>query len=80
MKVRYRVIHQSKPIWQALMHGRTWTDWYLAQHKRWYGWTTLGTFRTVEEAEQACADHTSGELLNCGSRIVSEFAERDERR
>ncbi len=78
MKVKYRVIHQSKPMWQALLSGRTWTEWYLAQHKGWFGWKTIGTFRTIAEAEQCCADHTKGELLDCGSRIVSEFAERED--
>ncbi len=77
MKVKYRVIHQSKSVWQALARGRSWTEWYLAQTKGFWGWKTLGTFPTVEEAEQACADHSKGELLNCGSRIVAEFAEKD---
>ncbi|RED16449.1 hypothetical protein [Parasphingopyxis lamellibrachiae] len=77
MKVKYRVIHQSKSIWQALARGRSWTEWYLAQRKGFWGWKTLGTYQTVEEAEQACAEHAKGELLNCGSRIVSEFAERE---
>lgn len=78
MKVRYRVIHESKSIWQALARGRTWTEWYLAQHKRWYGWKTLGTFPSVEETERACSDHAGGELLNCGAKIVSEFTHRDD--
>lgn len=79
MKVRYRVIHQRKSIWQALASGRTWTDWYLAQHKRWWGWKTLGTFQSQEAAEEALAKHAGGELLNCGARIVSEFAEKEDR-
>ena len=78
MKVRYRVIHQRKSIWESLLHGRTWTDWYMAQHKRWYGWKTLGTYQSVAEAEQCCKEHAEGELLNCGSRIVSEFTRKDE--
>ncbi len=78
MKPKYRVIHQSKPIWQALLHGRTWTEWYVAQRKGWFGWHDIGTFQTVDEAEQACADHADGELLNCGSKVVSEFAERED--
>ncbi|MEO1168925.1 MAG: hypothetical protein AAFW97_09480 [Pseudomonadota bacterium] len=77
MKVKYRVVHQTKSIWEALLRGRSWTDWYLAQHKGFWGWKTLGTFPTIEEAEQALADHAGGELLNCGSRIVSEFAEKE---
>ncbi len=30
MKAKYRVTHQSKPVWQALPSGRTWTEWYLS--------------------------------------------------
>lgn len=78
MKIRYRVIHQRKSIWEALFQGRTWTDWYLAQHKRWYGWKTLGTFRSQKEAEAACTDHAGGELLNNGARVVAEFTRKDE--
>lgn len=78
MDVRYRVIHKRKSIWEALLHGRTWTDWYLAQHKRWLGWKTLGTFQTQEEAEQACADHAGGDLLDDGGRIVSEFTRNED--
>ena len=77
MKVKYRVIHQSKSIWQALARGRSWTEWYLAQHKGFWGWKTLGTYQSVEEAEAACAEHSKGDLLNCGSRVVSEFAEKE---
>jgi hypothetical protein len=78
MKVRYRVIHKRKTIWQALIQGRTWTDWYVAQRRGWFGWRTLGVFGAVAEAEQACADHAGGELLDDGGRIVSEFTRRDE--
>jgi hypothetical protein len=78
MDVRYRVIHKRKSIWEALLHGRTWTDWYLAQHKRWWGWKTLGTYQSVEEAEACCAEHADGKLTPTGGRIVSEFTEKDE--
>lgn len=78
MNIRYRVVHQRKHILEALMSGRTWTDWYLAQHKRWWGWKTLGTFESVAEAESCCAEHADGKLTPTGGRIVSEFTEKDE--
>ncbi len=78
MNVEYRVIHKRKTFWEALMKGRTYTDWYVAQRKGWFGWRTLGTFPTQEEAEKACADHAGGELLDDGGRIVSEFTRRDD--
>ncbi len=76
-KTRYRVIHQRKSVLEAIFSGRTWTDWYIAQHRRWYGWEKLGTFQTVQEAEDACEAHAGGRLLRGGSRIVSEFGERE---
>ena len=78
MNIRYRVVHQRKSLWQALASGRTWTDWYLAQHKRWYGWKTLGTFQTVEEAESCLAEHADGKLTETGGRIISEFTEKED--
>ncbi|MCA1748927.1 MAG: hypothetical protein LC634_05145 [Sphingomonadales bacterium] len=78
MNIRYRVVHERKHIVEALFSGRTWTDWYLAQHKRWWGWKTLGSFQTPEEAEGCCAEHADGKLTPTGGRIVSEFTEKDE--
>lgn len=78
MKVRYRVIHQRKSVFAALLSGRGYTDWYIAQHKRWYGWTELGTYPSIEEAEAACELHAGGKLLPGGTRIVAEFTRLDE--
>lgn len=78
MKIRYRVIHKRKSLVEALLKGRVFTDWYLAQYRGWLGWRTLGVFQTAAEAEQACADHAGGDLLDDGARIVSEFTRRDE--
>lgn len=77
MTPRYRVIHQRKSIVEALLSGRTHTDWYLAQVRRWYGWRTLEVYASVAEAETACEEHAGGRLLRGGSRIVSEFSERE---
>lgn len=78
MNIRYRVVHERKHIVEALFSGRTWTDWYLAQHKRWWGWKTLGSFQTPEEAETCLAEHADGKLTPTGGRIVSEFTEKDD--
>ena len=75
MKPKYRVIHQRKSFIEALFNGRTWTDWYIAQHRRWYGWAEIGTYQSVQEAEDACEHHAGGRLLKGGTRIVSEFSE-----
>jgi len=74
---RYRVIHQKKSIFQALAKGRTWTDWYIVQHKRWWGWKTIGTWPTHAEAERACELHARGDLIDGGARIVAEYEERE---
>lgn len=78
MKPSYRVIHQRKSFFEAILSGRGYTDWYIAQHRSWFGWQRLGVFATVAEAEACCADHAEGRLLREGTRIVSEFSERDE--
>jgi hypothetical protein len=78
MKVRYRVVHKRKSPIEALFKGRTYTDWYIAERRRWFGWRKLGIFPTAEAAEQACTDHAGGELLDDGGRIISEFTRRDE--
>lgn len=77
MKPTYRVIHQRKSYFEAMFSGRGYTDWYIAQHRRWLAWRRLGVFPTVEEAENACAEHAEGKLLYDGTRIISEFSERD---
>jgi hypothetical protein len=77
MTARYRVIHLRKTLIQALFKGRIWTDWYIAQHKRWWGWKELGSYRTHAEAEQACELHARGELGPGGGRIISEYEERE---
>jgi len=77
MKPRYRVVHQRKSILQALFSGRTWTDWYIAQRRHWWGWSNLGTYQSVAQAEAACEEHAGGKLLRGGGRIISEFGERE---
>lgn len=83
MNVRYRVIHKRKSLPEAMIRaiwqgGQVSTDWYIAQHKRWYGWKSLGAYPSAAEAERCCAQHAEGELLDDGGRIVSEFSRRDE--
>lgn len=77
MKTRYRVLHQRKSIIEALLTGRGYTDWYIAEHRRWFGWKKIGIFASVEEAEEACEHHAGGRLLRGGRRVVSEFGERE---
>lgn len=73
MAKRYRVIHQRRSIWDALMSGRGYRDCYLAQAQMWWGWRTLATFPTQMEAESACSAHAGGTLLKGGDRVVAEF-------
>ena len=77
MAKRYRVIHQRKNIWEAMVSGRGYRDWYLAQASFLFGWRTIKICPTVEEAEAACRDHAGGTLLKGGARIVSEFERPD---
>lgn len=82
MNIAYRVIHKRTSLPEAMMRavwhgGAMSTDLYLAQHKRWYGWKTLGTYPSATEAERCCADHAGGDLLDDGGRVVSEFSRRD---
>ena len=79
MKPSYRVIHQRKSIFHAMLSGRAYTDWYIAQRRRWLGlgWRTLGIFPSIKEAESACAEHAEGTLIAENTRIVSEFSELD---
>ena len=78
MAVRYRVILQKKTLVQAMFAGKLYTDWYVAQTKWLFGWKKLGVYPTREEAEAACSQHAGGELIDCNTRIVSEFERRDE--
>lgn len=77
MARRYRVVHQRKSIWEALISGRGVRDWYLAQSGHWFGWRTIATCISVEEAEAACRDHAGGILLRGGDRVISEFERPD---
>jgi hypothetical protein len=77
MARQYRVVHQRKSTWEALVSGRGYRDWYLAQVKRLWRWSTLGTFPTVAEAEAACQEHAGGVLLSGGGRVVAEFERPD---
>ncbi|NIJ08262.1 hypothetical protein FHS31_001879 [Sphingomonas vulcanisoli] len=73
MAKRYRVVHQRRSIWEALISGRGTRDCYLAQAGYWWDWRTVATFPTLAEAETACSAHAGGTLLRGGDRIVSEF-------
>ncbi|WP_116090219.1 hypothetical protein [Sphingomonas crusticola] len=73
MAKKYRVILQRKNMIEAVMSGRGYRDWYVAQASSLFGWRTLKICPTAEEAEQACSDHAGGTLLADGGRIVSEF-------
>ena len=77
MARKYRVIHQRKSVWEALVSGRGSRDWYLAQARMWWGWRTISICITVEDAEAACRDHAGGVLLPGGKRIVAEFERPD---
>jgi hypothetical protein len=73
MAKRYRVIHERRSIFEAMISGRGSRDCYLAQASGWFGWRTIDTCPTAEEAETACRDHAGGVLLPGGKRIISEF-------
>lgn len=77
MAKKYRVIHQRKNLFEAMVSGRGYRDWYVAQVGRFFGWRMLKICPTIEEAEQACRDHAGGDLLPGGARIVSEFVRPD---
>jgi len=74
---RYRVVHQRRSAWEALISGRGYRDWYQAQVKHWFGWRTINTFASTDEAEQACREHAGGVLLEGGGRVVAEFERPD---
>lgn len=73
MAKRYRVVHERRSAWEALISGRGTRDCFLAQAQSWWGWRTLASFASVEEAEAACRDHAGGTLLPGGGRVISEF-------
>ena len=73
MANKYRVIHQRKNLWEAMVSGRGYRDWYVAQAGMFFFWRTIKICPSVEEAEAACRDHAGGTLLPGGARIVSEF-------
>lgn len=77
MARHYRVIHQRKSPWEALISGRGYRDWYQAQVKGFWGWNTINTFGSVAEAEEACREHAGGTLLPGGGRVVAEFERPD---
>lgn len=77
MARKYRVVHQRKTMWQAMVSGRGFRDWYLAQAGHWWGWRTIEICASAAEAEGACRDHAGGTLLLGGGRIVSEFERPD---
>lgn len=77
MAKKYRVILQRKTMFDALVSGRGYRDWYVAQASNWFGWQTLKICPTAEEAEQACTDHAGGTLIAGGAKIVSEFVRPD---
>jgi hypothetical protein len=77
MAKKYRVIHQRKTMWEAMLTGRGYRDWYVAQVGSWRGWREIKVCPTPEEAEAACQDHAGGLLLRDGGRVVSEFVQPD---
>ena len=77
MARKYRVVHQRKTPWEALISGRTYRDWYVAQAGGWFGWRTIKTCASVSEAEEACREHAGGTLLPGGGRVVAEFERPD---
>ena len=77
MAKRYRVVHQRKSAWEALVSGRVYRDWYLAQAGGFWGWRTIEICPNAEDAERACRDHAGGTLLPGGDRVVAEFERPD---
>ncbi len=77
MARRYRVILQRRSPWEALISGRGYRDWYVAQARGWWRWRVLGIFPTEGQAEAACRDHAGGTLLPGGGRVVAEFERPD---
>jgi hypothetical protein len=77
MAKKYRVILQRKNMFEALMSGRGYRDWYVAQASFLFGWRTLKICPSAQEAEQACSDHAGGTLIAGGAKIVSEFVRPD---
>ena len=77
MAKKYRVILQRKNMLEAIVSGRGYRDWYVAQASQWIGWRTIKICPTAEEAEEACRDHAGGTLLQDGAKIVSEFVRPD---
>jgi len=77
MARRYRVIHQKKNMLEALLSGRSYTDWYIAQCQRLMFWKKIGIYPSREAAEAACEHHAGGTLIAENSRIVSEFERKD---
>lgn len=77
MSRHYRVIHQRRSTWEALISGRGYRDWYLAQVRGLWRWRTINIFASVAEAEVACQEHAGGVLLPGGGRVVAEFERPD---
>jgi hypothetical protein len=77
MARRYRVLFEKKTLLQALMTGRTYTEWYVAQCRRMIFWRRIGIYPTREAAEAACEHHAGGTLIGENARIVSEFERKD---
>jgi hypothetical protein len=74
---KYRVVHERKSMWEALFSGRTQRDCYLAQARGLFGWRTVATCDSANEAERACHDHAGGVLLPKGGRVLAEFERPD---
>ena len=77
MARQYRVVVQRKGPWEALVSGRGYRDWHLAQVRGWWRWQTISISATLAEAEAACRDHAGGTLLPGGGRVVAEFERPD---
>jgi hypothetical protein len=75
---KYRVVHERRSAWEALLTGRGYRDCYLAQAGGLWGWRTIKTCASAGEAEEACREHAGGTLLPNGGRVIAEF-ERPEK-